>query len=378
MSDPFFESGTGRPRLRLESADYELVWPRALLLQELTTLRDSADGKGVMIERLLEEAFLGAAPVEDYRHSTSLPGRSLSRSLRFDYVAELLTQVPQLREHRRPGSLWSRRHKRDPETRSEPTRTPAQVREAFAHLISSLMADGYFARTFPKICVDDPDGVEIDPNVVLADWLGARDLWPLQPGEWDADTFYDLIEVFHDLAARPRTRNGHPWNGCGWHFGDFATDVGRAVYRWRVNELLATGGIDLRLAENGEDIGRLVRQVDDARADLVRQALATSEPDAAARVQHAIALFRGREATTHDKKSAVVTLAGILEERRELIRARIGSQDEGALFGIANKFALRHQRRDQQGNYDPVFLDWIFWWYLATVELTDRLLARPS
>jgi len=40
-------------------------------------------------------------------------------------------------------------------------------------------------------------------------------------------------------------------------------------------------------------------------------------------------------------------------------------------------FAIRHRRRGQQADYDPVFLDWIFWWYLATVELTARLLARP-
>jgi hypothetical protein len=32
----------------------------------------------------------------------------------------------------------------------------------------------------------------------------------------------------------------------------------------------------------------------------------------------------------------------------------------------------------QRGDYDPVFLDWVFWWYLATVELTDRLLARQD
>jgi hypothetical protein len=25
-----------------------------------------------------------------------------------------------------------------------------------------------------------------------------------------------------------------------------------------------------------------------------------------------------------------------------------------------------------------VFLDWVFWWYLATVELTDRLLTRQA
>ena len=29
-------------------------------------------------------------------------------------------------------------------------------------------------------------------------------------------------------------------------------------------------------------------------------------------------------------------------------------------------------------DYDPIFLDWIFWWYLATVELIDRLLARSE
>jgi hypothetical protein len=69
----------------------------------------------------------------------------------------------------------------------------------------------------------------------------------------------------------------------------------------------------------------------------------------------------------------VITLAGILEERRELIRDKIGKKDESSLFEIANEFAIRHQRRGQQGDYDPTFLDWIFWCYLATVKLTGRL-----
>jgi hypothetical protein len=93
---------------------------------------------------------------------------------------------------------------------------------------------------------------------------------------------------------------------------------------------------------------------------------------------HAIALSRGRDATEHDKRSAVIALVGILEERRSLIRTEIDRKDEGALFGIANEFAIRHQHRGQRGDYDPVFLDWVFWWYLATIELTDRLLARQG
>ena len=45
--------------------------------------------------------------------------------------------------------------------------------------------------------------------------------------------------------------------------------------------------------------------------------------------------------------------------------------DEGALFQIANRFAIRHQNADQQSNYADAYLDWIFWWYLATVDLGE-------
>jgi hypothetical protein len=66
----------------------------------------------------------------------------------------------------------------------------------------------------------------------------------------------------------------------------------------------------------------------------------------------------------------------VLEDRRSLIKAELVSKDSGALFDIANNFDLRHRRADQRTDYDPAFLDWIFWWYLATIELTDQLLTR--
>jgi hypothetical protein len=68
----------------------------------------------------------------------------------------------------------------------------------------------------------------------------------------------------------------------------------------------------------------------------------------------------------------VITLAGVLEERRELIKAELGRKDEGALFTLANEFAVRHQRRGQQGDYDPAFLNWMVWWYLGTIEVTNQ------
>lgn len=96
------------------------------------------------------------------------------------------------------------------------------------------------------------------------------------------------------------------------------------------------------------------------------------------RVRHAIALFRARDASLESKRSAIVAAVGILEERRALIREDLGKPDDGALFEIANRFALRHRRGDQLANYSDAFLDWIFWWYLATVELTNKLIEAAE
>jgi hypothetical protein len=69
-------------------------------------------------------------------------------------------------------------------------------------------------------------------------------------------------------------------------------------------------------------------------------------------------------------------LAGILEERRKLLKQHLFTKDEDALFQIANQFSIRHHNASQRANYDPAFLDWIFWWYAATVELTNQLLSQ--
>ena len=65
------------------------------------------------------------------------------------------------------------------------------------------------------------------------------------------------------------------------------------------------------------------------------------------------------------------------EERRSLLKEQL-TPDEGALFEIANRFGIRHRRADQSTAYSPLFLDWIFYAYLSTVDLTDRLLSERS
>ena len=202
--------------------------------------------------------------------------------------------------------------------------------------------------------------------------------WPLHYEDWDSDTFYSLVEAVHDLVARPRHTDRHNFDDCRGHFFYFARSPAQVFYRWGVDQLLDRHLAGLHLAAGGEDKGRLVHPAGDDRDELVEQALQTPNPGDRQAVRHAIALFRNRAADRENKRSAILTLVALLEERRSLIKTELMSQDEGALFQIANEFAIRHRRADQHGDYPDAFLEWIFWCYLATVELTDRIVASQA
>ena len=248
-------------------------------------------------------------------------------------------------------------------------------------LVSSLVRqfhdDHYFAETLGFDCVDDSDYNKSSPEKELESRVGKPSLWSAEPEVWTEPDLCDFIEVFHDLAARPTRQSFHGFNGCGWHPQAFSQRSGRALYRWRINGLLDTTTFRLRLAEAGEDAGRMVRRVSGELGRLIEGALGVDAP-ADDPVAHAIALFRDRDGTRQDHRSAVVALAGVLEERRTLLKVRLLAKDEQALFEIANQYDVRHRRADQRGDYAPEFLEWIFYWYLATVQLTDRLLDDSS
>lgn len=151
------------------------------------------------------------------------------------------------------------------------------------------------------------------------------------------------------------------------------------AYRWRVNKILARSDLGLRLAEDGEDIGRLVTVTDDARVELVQAVVARDDGEPADQVRHALALFRQRGADRNHKRSAVAALALVLEERRpNVLKYALAKSDRGALFDIANNFHIRHQDAKQKRDYDEFYLDWIFWLYLASIELTNRVIDEQT
>lgn len=339
-------------------------------------------------ELLLEDAFVGGAdggPSIGFNEISAVtlagvqddPWGSPSRSSltpKQQFLRTLMTSADRLREeavHRKP--YWSQRKSSEP---ARHVRRESTIRQYVA-LVHDLDARGYFEKRFGKDCVDDP--AVIDPSAVIEHEIGVPHIWPLAEQKLaDKDLLCDVIEVLHDLVARPGSRSAHTYGGCGWHHSDFSIETGRTIYRWRVNQLLDRSDLGLQLADDGDDAGRLVAVSDQAREDLLHTMLERHENETGDQLRHAVALFRARGADRQQKRSAVVALGSILEERRALIRSTMMSKDEDALFLIANKFNIRHQNSAQQKDYNPAFLDWIFWWYLATIDLTDQISARDS
>jgi hypothetical protein len=67
-----------------------------------------------------------------------------------------------------------------------------------------------------------------------------------------------------------------------------------------------------------------------------------------------------------------------IEAARPLLKEKLTKKDEGALFQLLNEYDLRHKKLAQKDDYDPVFLDWMFAWFLASVRLVRELTQRDA
>ena len=370
----------------LDNPDYTIRWPPELFAREIRRLLGRAYQFGRTrewngeIDHLLREAFTSPAMAEDF-------GGLLTN----EHVAARLTELANnalhlQREASRPPYFSQKRSAVAEAEAASRTAVVFRVRR----LIQEFLDQHYFAQEIGFGCFDGHGDFGKSPAEQLSDRVGKPWLWvddlidwerddhvSLGPSSWTDDDVCDFIEVFHDLAARPTRGWEHGFNNCGWHPEAYSRPSGQALYRWRINELLEEAQFAYRLATSGDDAGRMVRSTPDGFDDVVTEVL-DSESSHRDQVAHAIALFRKRDGTPEDRRSAVVSLCGVLEANRNFAKSAIRNKDDGALFEIANNFHLRHQDKSQYRDYAPAYLEWIFYWYLATVRLIDQLLAQAD
>ena len=354
-------------QLPLHNPDYTLAWPREVFLDELRAILARLDaGVGNVGQLLLEEAFVGSAPSERFRAA----GQGAEPML-----SELLRRADELQPHRQARRPYFIARTGPVEQPSAPDWDGAKRR--FTRVVNELDDHGYFDLAWGLDCVDGHRDWR-RPEMSIEDALGIAGIQPLGPSElWSEALFLSAIEVLHDLVARPRNIfRVHDLAECGRHYSEPAPVAGQAIYRAKVNEILDQSNLPYRLASGGEDSGRVVAFTNDARESLAESLVQAPPLGERDELLHAIALFRGRGADRETKRSAVVVLARILERHRKMLKSELLSRDERALFQIANDFDLRHSNQRQLVDYDDAFLDWVFWWYLATIDLLRSLLAR--
>lgn len=369
-----------------------LLWPKAIVEAELDRrlrMLDTARGRinasnwedGT--SRFLRAVFDGRALAEEFdamgyrmRSWDSEPTEG-----QLTFIHQLRIELDVAREAAGARPIWSQRHGSVPETLNT-----ADTMQRFATLVGRLSeTHGLWAEAFGTDCPDRHGDPTEPADQQLADRLGRTvdglTDWPVRPGSaalWSRDDFFDLVEVLHDLASWPATWSSHNFGGCIGHPGDFSTPFGRAMYRHEVNRLFSRSELDVRVADVGEDQGRIVLDDGAALAGALDDAVTESPTGYESDVAHAVALFRSRTRDVASMRSAVVALAGVVEAHRALLQRELLSKDEGALFDIANNFDLRHRKADQKTDYDPDFLEWLFHWYLATVALIGKLNARVA
>lgn len=371
-----------------DRVELELVWPRALFVLVAKKALAATWFGSDHIEWVMEEAFYASRGTKHYQeqiHQTTpddpiAPGWESDPSASPQHVeaqrgkallAGLVDSVGSLPIHQ-PKQYFAQRQ--------GPQAAPvALTRADLARALSSCYIDlanhGYFDDAFgsSRGDADSPPGGQ----TVMANLLGTEDiaLWPptreVMEG-WSEDLLFSVVEALFDVVARPMSRWWHPHYG-EWYYDHFDRLLGQEVYLWKINQLFDKSVVPLRLSDAGPDRGLLIARVDDARSNLITAPARLSVPHEHAEAEHALANWRSRGASRQDKLDAVRGLAGILEAHRAELTEHLGKTDAGALFEIANRFHIRHNRDDQRRDYPEEMLDWIFWWYLATIELITRL-----
>ena len=249
----------------------------------------------------------------------------------------------------------------------------------FITLYCRFEDEGYFQESLGYECVDAgfvPGSLGHDMEGALLLELQKGELWPIRVKVdfYSEDDAFDIIEFLYDNCSRPTERTWHGFSGCGWHCTAFNKPDGQSEFREKVNRILEIYKGGYELSQDGE----ILELADSGLEPLLEAPVPSGDIDNInARVEAAKLKFRRHKASLDDRRGAIRDLAEVLEYLRPKLKKVLTTQDESDLFNIANNFAIRHHNEKQKAKYDkPIWYSWLFYYYLATIHASLRLIAR--
>jgi hypothetical protein len=244
--------------------------------------------------------------------------------------------------------------------------------DLFCRVFNQLREDGYFDEAFGYSCVDagfiEGKVKNIELEILLS--IRKKDLWPIHEcrENYTEDDFLDIIEFLFQNVSKPIDGNYHNYSQCGMHWEIFNKAQGQSYYCSRVNEVLDHYKKPYEIAFTGE----VIHKPEEGFEQIFTADIPTSDNNVTSRVNSAILQFR-RHGSSHDeRRQAVRDLADVLEYLRPQMKALLTSADENDLFNIANNFGIRHHNLKQKTQYDSLWLNWMFYVYLATIHVILR------
>jgi len=245
------------------------------------------------------------------------------------------------------------------------------TRNLFLNFFTNFTNEGFFEEHFGHYSVYDYEGFQygksgLDFAGFLLCKLRKENLYPFYKmiTNYSEEDIFDVIEFLYEY--------------CSMRIYDYCLsydrDEGRKKFRNDINEILALYNEGYELSPQGE----ILSLASDGLNKLCNAPIQTSDPENISKpVEAAINKFHRYKSSIDERKDAVKNLADVLERLRPQLKKVIMTSDENDLFNIANNFGIRHNNKDQKTDYDKaIFYSWIFYYYLATIHATTRLIEK--
>lgn len=223
---------------------------------------------------------------------------------------------------------------------------------------------GYFKLAFEGI-YSTPKLMAPSPEAYIFTHVGKSVSFPLDHNyRHDQVTTFTLIEILYKYICKEE--------GYEMYYKDEA----QLEFRTMINKFLLC-------LDNGyvlTEMGYIIDLPEDGLGQLITQDLPENTEDSTTeKVETAIKMFFKYDSNESQKAKAINILADILEPYRKELKNETTENHDTLIFSIVNKYGIRHNTLTQKTDYNkPIWYEWMFHYYLATVHATLKLGLKKS
>lgn len=211
------------------------------------------------------------------------------------------------------------------------------------------------------------------PELYFMRHLNSNEIWPIESNamNYDEVELFTVIEILYNHIAIYDDNKV-----------DVVKDFARKQFRIHINNVL-------KLYEDGymidENQGIVIKIPNTAMKNLLTEDISIIDNDTVInQLQSAMKMYFRFDSNLEIKKKAINILVDILEPLRDELKEIYGDTNsnkshDSMIFGIVNKFNIRHNNEAQMTDYDKeVWYDWMVQYYTSVILTYYKLKNKSS